>query len=184
MCCINPSYRSPHQKNNTHIHTCSHGSCVRYPSFNNQTPANCRQHPGEGVVSIRPSVAQTIPARGYLVLTWKVTRRPCAVSNMLRTALWTSLPAAAHMTPTIRSRPSNVEGWKGVAFCKEHADYGIANVARRHCTYDSCVKPSRWGLLVDGASTACPRHKGNLASGKGINVKASCDVASCSKLSR
>ncbi|CAN0157362.1 unnamed protein product [Laminaria digitata] len=60
----------------------------------------------------------------------------------------------------------------------------MVDVRTRRCAHASCVRHTSWGLLTNGAATACSRHRSHLSGGLVINFKAICKVSGCGRESR
>ena len=79
---------------------------------------------------------------------------------------------------------SNDVGSKRAVYCKWHAEDGMVNVRIKCCSHSLCNKEPVWGLLTDGAATACTRHKIHLSGGLILNFRTKYKIAGCRRFSR
>ena len=84
--------------------------------------------------------------------------------------------------PCTRQPTFNTKGSKDVAYCREHAAEDMVDVLRRQCSHHPCSRRPSCGLLADGVSTVCIRHKGDLVGSPVINFNSECKVKGCKKL--
>ena len=55
-------------------------------------------------------------------------------------------------------------GYANNLCCKQHAANGMVDVKRNRCSYESCARCPRWGILAD-SSSVCFGHTKKLAYG-------------------
>ena len=75
----------------------------------------------------------------------------------------------------------NIEGRNCPAYSKQHAEDSMIDVRCRSCFHIACTRRARWGLLADGAATACAHHKSDTVGLPVIHLTTICNVTGCGK---